>query len=220
MLKLNAVQRRVLGVLIEKSRTTPGGYPLTLNSLLAGCNQLSCREPVMRLSEDEAAKAARELGVLRLAAEADPARGSRVERYRHTAEESLHWNDNEQAVLAELLLRGPQTAGELKTNASRMAPLPDLDGVLQILGRLAAQDPPLVRELPRQPGKNVSRYDHLLYAEEEARVAPVPAVSGPPIPSTALEERVARLEGDLAALRQEFQEFRLKQGKSSLQPPI
>jgi uncharacterized protein YceH (UPF0502 family) len=203
-LKLNPAQRRVLGVLLEKSRTTPGGYPLTLNSLLVGSNQLSCREPVLQLSEDEVAKAARELGRLRLAAEADPGRGARVERYRHTVEESLKWNEIEQAVLAELLLRGPQTAGELKTNASRMATLPDLDGVLQLLSRLAAQNPPLVRELPRQPGKSVPRYDHLLYAEEAA--APPPQTSG------TLEDRVARLEHDLAALRQEIQDLRPKQG--------
>jgi uncharacterized protein YceH (UPF0502 family) len=205
-LKLNVAQRRVLGVLIEKSRTTPGGYPLTLNALLVGCNQLSCREPVLKLSEDEVAKAARELGTMRLAAEAEAGRGARVERYRHTVDETLQWNDLQQAVLAELLLRGPQTAGELKTNASRMATLPDLDGVLQLLGRLAAQDPPLVRELPRQPGKSVPRYDHLLYAEEAAPPPPQAPAPG------SLEDRVARLEHDLAALRQEIQDLRPRQG--------
>jgi uncharacterized protein YceH (UPF0502 family) len=208
-LKLDAAQRRVLGVLIEKSRTTPGAYPLTLNSLLVGCNQLSCREPVLRLTEDEVAKAARELGAMRLAAEADPGRGSRVERYRHTVEESLQWNDVQQAVLAELLLRGPQTAGELKTNASRMATLPDLDGVLQLLGRLAAQVPPMVRELPRQPGKSVPRYDHLLYAEGEARAEPDAAASVPStLPSGPLEDRVARLEREVSAFRKELQDLR------------
>ena len=91
-LKLSLAQRRVLGVLIEKSRTTPGGYPLTLNALLVGCNQLSCREPVLKLGEDDVAKAARQLGDLKLAAEADPGRGARVERYRHTVEETLRWD--------------------------------------------------------------------------------------------------------------------------------
>ena len=201
-LKLNVAQRRVLGVLIEKSRTTPGGYPLTLNALLVGCNQLSCREPVLKLSEDEVAKAARELGSMRLVAEADPGRGARVERYRHTVEESLQWNELQQAVLAELLLRGPQTAGELKTNASRMATLPDLDGVIQLLSSLAAKDPPLVRELPRR------RYDHGFYAEEPQAGAPSPQ---PPTSGT-LEDRVARLEHELAALRQEIQDLRSKPG--------
>ena len=199
-LKLTVAQRRVLGVLIEKSRTTPGGYPLTLNALLVGCNQLSCREPVLKLGEDEVAKAARELGTMRLAAEADLGRGARVERYRHTVDETLKWNDLEQAVLAELLLRGPQTAGELKTNASRMATLPDLDGVIQLLSSLAAKDPPLIRELPRR------RYDHLLYAEETAAPAP------PTTTSESLEDRVARLEQDLASLRQEIQDLRNKGG--------
>ena len=109
--------------------------------------------------------------------------------------------------MAELLLRGPQTAGELKTNASRMTTLPDLDGVLQLLSGLAAQDPPLVRELPRQPGKSVPRYDHLFYPEEEA-AAPAPS----PVPPPALEERVARLERELSALREEIQELRRKPG--------
>lgn len=200
-LKLNAAHRRVLGVLIEKSKTTPGGYPLTLNALLVGCNQLSCREPVMKLSEDEVAKAARELGTMGLAAEADPGRGARVERYRHTVEESLKWNDLRQAIVAELLLRGPQTAGELKTNASRMTELPDLDGLVRLLREMAAQEPPLVQELPRQPGKSAVRFDHLLYSEE-------PAIAAPLAPPSDLEGRVANLERELAALREEIRELR------------
>ena len=202
-LKLNAAQRRALGVLIEKSKTTPGGYPLTLNALLVGCNQLTCREPLMRMTEDEAAKAARELGALGLAAEADPGRGARVERYRHTVDESLKWNEARQAVMAELLLRGPQTAGELKTNASRMATLPDLEALVGILKEMASQDPPLVVELPRQPGKSAARFDHLLYSEERA-----PSAAPPPVPPSDLEARVAKLESELAAMKQEIQQLR------------
>lgn len=211
-LKLNAVQRRVLGVLIEKSRTTPQGYPLTLNALVVGSNQVSCREPVMRVSEDEVAKAARQLGERRLAAEVEPERGARVERYRHTVEETLRWNEAQQAVMAELLLRGPQTAGELKTNASRMAPLPELESVVRLLKDFAAQDPPVVRELPRQPGKSASRYDHLLYSEDEARVQPEAVGSSAPASSTTLESRIEKLEGEVAALREELQALRLKPG--------
>jgi uncharacterized protein len=144
-------------------------------------------------------------------AEADPGRGARVERYRHAAEETLRWNEVQQAVMAELLLRGPQTAGELKTNASRMAALPELDGVLRLLSDLAAQNPPMVRELPRQPGKSVPRYDHLLYLEEESRGEP--AASAAPPSAAGLESRVAKLESELAALRQELQELRLKSGQ-------
>lgn len=188
--KLDAAQRRVLGVLIEKARTTPAGYPLTLASLVAGCNQLSCREPVMKLTEDDVAKAARILREQNLVAEVD---GARVERYRHRVEETLGWTDAQQAILAELLLRGAQTAGELRTNAARMAPMPELDAVTKLLEEL-----PPVRELPRQPGKSVRRYDHLLYAEEPAAAAPV-SPSAPP----SLEARVAKLEAEVAALREQ-----------------
>jgi len=208
-LKLNATQRRVLGVLIEKSRTTPTGYPLTLNALLVGCNQLSCRDTVMKLGEDEIARAARELGTLGLAAEADPGRGARVERYRHSVEETLKWTPAQQAILAELLLRGPQTPGELKTNASRMAELPDLDSLVPLLREMAGQTSPVLRELPRQPGKSAARFDHLLYAEEAPVPAPTPPATGaPPPPPSPLEARVAKLETELEALRQELRELR------------
>lgn len=200
-LKLDAAQRRVLGVLMEKSLATPGSYPLTLNTVVAGCNQLSCREPVMRLTDDETAKALRELKDLGLVAELDPGPNARVERYKHTVEERLDWNQYKQAIVAELLLRGPQTPGELKANASRMAPLPDLQAVTMILEAFRAQDPPIVRELPRQPGKSASRYEHLLAADQ-----PEAPVAAPP-PAT-LEARVAKLEQELAALRQELHRLR------------
>ncbi len=214
-LKLNAAQRRVLGVLIEKSRTTPTAYPLTLNALLVGCNQLSCRDPVMKLGEDDIARAARELGALGLAAEADPGRGARVERYRHGVEETLKWTPVQQAILAELLLRGPQTPGELKTNGSRMAELPELDSLVGLLREMAAQASPVLRELPRQPGKSVARFDHLLYAEEAPAPASTPLGSAAPLPpSSPLEERVAKLEAEIEALRQELRELRLSSGSA------
>src|SRR5260221_11585256 len=118
--RLTSVQRRVLGVLIEKSMTTPTGYPLTLNSVLTGCNQLSCREPVMELSEPEVAQALQELKKLKLAKEADYAPGSRGDRFQHAAQGEFGAEAASLALLAELLLRGPQTAGELKTNGSRV----------------------------------------------------------------------------------------------------
>lgn len=195
-LKFTAVQRRVLGVLVEKALTTPAAYPLTLNALVAGCNQLSCRDPVMRLTDDEVARALRELQERQLVAEIG---GARVERYRHELEARLGWNEYRQAVIAELLLRGAQTPGELKANASRMAALPDLDAVHMILEAFATQDPPVVRELPRQPGKSAARFDHLLYADGEP--ARAPAAPAPP-PADSLEARVARLEAEVAALRE------------------
>ncbi len=204
-LSLTVVQRRVLGVLIEKALTTPAGYPLTLNSLVAGCNQLSCRDPVMRLSEDEIAKALRELSELQLVSEVPPERGGRVERFRHDVEERLGWNEYKQAIVAELLLRGAQTPGELKTNASRMAPIPDLQCVGMILEAFSTQDPPIVREMPRQPGKSASRYQHLFAPDSES--ASPPATAPPP---QGLEARVAKLEADLAALRQEVQQWKAR----------
>lgn len=200
-MKLTAHQRRVLGVLIEKSLTTPGQYPLTLNALVAGCNQLSCRDPVMKLGDDDVAKALRELEERKLAQEVAPERGGRTERYKHTVEDTLQWNQFRQAVIAELLLRGAQTPGELKANASRMAPLPDLDAVTMILQAFAGES--LVHELPRQPGKRESRYDHLLYAEETPAAA-----APPPPPPQGLEARIAQLEREVAELRQEVRNLR------------
>jgi uncharacterized protein len=207
MPRLDTVQRRVLGVLLEKALTTPGSYPLTLNALVAGCNQLSCRDPVLKLSEDEVAKGIRELEELRLVSEIAPDRNARVERYRHNTEEQYGWNQYRQAVMAELLLRGPQTPGELKGNASRMAPLPDLDAVLMILQAFVTEQ--LVRELPRQPGKRESRFDHLVYAEEKAPAAT--SAAGPAPAASTLEDRVARLETEVAILRQELQNLRPRQ---------
>lgn len=165
--KLNAIQRRVFGVLIEKSLTTPGGYPMTMNSLLTGCNQLTCREPVMQLSEGEIARALHELQIMGnpLVRQAEVDRTARANRFEHLAEQRFGWDRRERAIMAELLLRGPQTAGELKTNGSRMAPFDDLPGVLSLLTELGCHEPPYVRELPRQPGRSTVRYDHLLYAE-------------------------------------------------------
>jgi hypothetical protein len=207
-LKLTAHQRRVLGVLIEKSLTTPAGYPLTLNSLLVGCNQLTCREPVMSLNEDEVARAVRELEAMNLAGESDLGRGARVERYAHKVEESSRWNPHQQAVMAELLLRGPQTAGELKTNASRMAAIPDLGVATMILEAFATESPPLVRELPRQPGRSAARFDHACYAEGEPQAAagtPAPVSRGN---EASLEARLARLEEEVAVLRRQVESMR------------
>ncbi len=191
---LDPARRRVLGVLVEKAFTTPGSYPLTLSALVAGCNQLTCREPVLKLTEDEVARAARELGAARLVEEVS---GARVERYRHRVEEEWGWTGPRLALVAELLLRGPQTAGELKTNASRMVQLPELEGVVALLKEFAARTPPVVRELPRQPGKSAVRFDHLWYGPDEA--APPAAAEAP-----GLEARVAALEAEVAALREEL----------------
>src|SRR5688500_17602973 len=133
---LTAPRRRVLGTLIEKAFTTPAGYPLTLNALVAGCNQLTCRDPVTRYAEAAVAQAVQELKRLHLVKEGEYQQGARVDRLLHDV--SALWDDRQRAILAELLLRGPQTAGELKTNASRMTPMPDLPAVSAILAAFAA----------------------------------------------------------------------------------
>ncbi len=203
--KLTPAQRRVLGVLIEKSMTTPGQYPLTMNSLLTGCNQLTCRDPVLTLSEGDVAKAVFELQQWQLVAQAPPDRTARANRFVHNVEQRFGFGARERALMAELLLRGPQTIGELKGNASRMTPLEDLHYVSELLGALAGREPPFVRELPRQPGKSVVRYDHLFYPDDEPREYSMPAPRieiVAPSAAGSLEERVARLESDLTALRE------------------
>lgn len=234
-LKLNAVQRRVLGVLIEKSMTTPGSYPMTLHALVTGCNQLTCRDPVMTLTEAEVSKAVYELQQMRIVKQADPDRTARVNRFRHNVEERWGWDNRQRAVMAELLLRGPQTVGELKANAARMTPITELAYVAGLLADFAGQDPPLVRELPRQPGRSVTRFDHMFYPEDEAQAAttvatvagPAPAPAEPaaepavpPAPAgadvSALEARVAKLETELAELREQIRS--LREGPRSPEP--
>lgn len=223
-LKLNAIQRRVLGVLIEKSLTTPGSYPMSLNALVAGCNQLTCREPIMQASEADVSKAVYDLQRMLIVKQADPDRSARVNRFKHNVEERWGWDNRQRAVIAELLLRGPQTVGELKGNASRMSPITELQFVSDLLAAFAAQDPPLVRELPRQPGRSATRWDHLFYPEDEPRNIPELAGGGAAAPIAApaethavateaaavveLRTRVERLEAEVAALRAELQALR------------
>ncbi len=218
--RLNAVQRRVFGVLIEKSLTTPGGYPMTLNALVTGCNQLTCREPVMQLTEGEVGRALHELQIWRdgpLVRQADVDRTARSNRFEHLAEQRFAWDKRQRAIMAELLLRGPQTAGELKTNASRMAGYDDLQMVLNILEDLARHDPPCVRELPRQPGRSTVRYDHLFHSEPtETAPAPLAAISTPAVADASLEDRLTRLEHEMAELRQQF--LQLQQSVQGARP--
>lgn len=191
---LDPIQRRVLGVLIEKSMTTAGSYPLTLTALTTGCNQLSCRDPVMHLNEGEVGAALHVLQRYQLAGQAPPDRNARSNRFVHRVEERFGWDTRERALMAELLLRGPQTPGELKTNASRMSHLDDLQYVMELLAGLAKRETPFVLELPRQPGKGAARWDHCLYPEGEVRVAVGPAA---PASVTAVTG-VAAAEGESA----------------------
>lgn len=204
---LNNVEVRVLGCLIEKELATPEYYPLTLNSLTTACNQKSNRDPVMALEESEVVRALDGLKMKHVAIQA--ADSGRVPRYRHILSERLRFSPAELAVLAELLLRGPQTLGELRTRAERMHPFADLTAVEQVLGELSERTPPLVMRLPRQPGRKESRFAHLLAGEPDLSAEERPAgPEGARLQVMAENERLAALESEVAALRAEVAELR------------
>ncbi|WP_305043781.1 YceH family protein [Geoalkalibacter sp.] len=206
-LLLNDVEIRVLGCLLEKEMATPEYYPLTLNALTNACNQKSNRDPVMSLEDADVIRALDALRTRGLAMQS--AEGVRVPRYRHTLAEKLHLEPPQLAVLAELLLRGPQTLGELRTRAERMQPLADLAVVEEILGELAEHSPALATQLPRQPGQKENRYAHLLAGSPAVDTAPrgVPPEAAR-VQVTAVDQRIAQLEEEVAALRLEIAELR------------
>src|SRR6202044_3886965 len=158
---LSDVEVRVLGALIEKDITTPDYYPLSLNALVNACNQKNNREPVMTLAEETVRTALAMLQEKRLAGPASGA-DSRVTKYEHRLQEAFNFDRREIAILCALLLRGPQTPGELRGRAERMHRFEDLGQVQSTLQRLAQRDPSVVKVLPRQPGTKEARYAHLL----------------------------------------------------------
>src|SRR5262249_53787138 len=166
-IQLSEVEARVLGSLIEKEITTPDYYPLSLNALVNACNQKNNREPVMNLDEDAVRNALDGLQSHRLAG---PARGadSRVTKYEHRIQEAFNFTRGETAILCVLLLRGPQTPGELRGRTERMFRFEHLDDVQYTLQRVIEREPPLVAMLQRQPGTKESRYIHLLSGQVEA----------------------------------------------------
>jgi uncharacterized protein YceH (UPF0502 family) len=206
-LQLNAHEARVLGVLIEKELTTPDQYPLSLNALTAGCNQKNNRDPQTDYSEAEVVVALTGLTAKHLAGRSHPA-GSRVERYHHAALAVLEIDAAQSAVLAELLLRGPQQPGELRTRASRMAPIDTLERLGELLESLRALG--WTRNLGRFAGERAERWGQTLCAAAPAVVpsssspapASVPRAAAPDLTARVgeLEARVARLEKLLAEL--------------------
>jgi uncharacterized protein len=204
MTQLTPDESRVLGVLIEKATTTPEQYPLSLNAVVNGANQKNNRDPVITMQEGDAFEALEGLRAKGLVVRVDMA-GSRVNKYRHQAGEALHVRAAELAILAELLLRGPQTLGELRGRASRMHPLESLDVVKQMLRALEAREEPLVRELPPAAGSRAERYAQLLSPDLHPLDAPATAASSPvgASPSTAasLAQRVEELETEVRSLR-------------------
>ncbi len=197
----DAVEIRVLGSLIEKQRTTPDVYPLSLNALRAACNQSTNREPVVAYDEPTIRAALDRLGRKRWARLASGA-GSRAVKYRHLLDEALALPDPEISVLTVLMLRGPQTLGELKQRSERLHPFGSLEDVERTLDGLAERR--LVERLPRRPGQKEQRYAHLLSRDAHPRAgdgaepARAPAVDG----GATLEERVARLEAAVASLQE------------------
>jgi uncharacterized protein len=217
-LHLDAVERRVLGSLLEKEITTPEYYPLTLNALVAACNQKSNREPVMELDEASVRSALRRLAEKELAGDARSE--GRVARFEHRLGEVLNLGRRESAILCTLLLRGAQTPGELRGRSERMHRIEDLDELQLVLQKLIAHDPPLAVLLPRQPGTKESRYADGLGGEQEALSATPAAATNDAtnIHSfgadqsdqriVALEAEVAQLRAELESLRQQFDRFR------------
>jgi uncharacterized protein YceH (UPF0502 family) len=196
-LLLHPVEVRVLGSLLEKEITTPEYYPLSLNALINACNQKSNRDPTVNFDEaavEPALHSLRDKGLLLSITGA----GSRVQKYAHRISEKLNLGRPELAILCELMLRGPQTLGELRTRGERMHPFDDLDQVQSVIDRL----PELIVKLERRPGEKESRFAHLL--------------SGPPAVSHAESEtpahhrqdRVATLEAEVAQLRNELEDLR------------
>ena len=210
---LTEVETRVLGSLIEKDITTPDYYPLSLNALVNACNQKNNREPVMTLDEETVRQALSSLQEKRMAGPASGA-DSRVTKFEHRLQEVFNFDRREIAVVCVLLLRGPQTPGELRSRTDRMYHFEALDDIVATLDRLAQRDPPLARVLPRQPGTKESRYTHLFSGEpQETNVAraPSPANAGANCASdrlAMLEEEVARLRQDLSEVQQQLAAFR------------
>lgn len=200
-IQLSDVEARVLGSLIEKEITTPDYYPLSLNALVNACNQKNNREPVMNLDEEAVRNALDGLQSHRLAG---PARGAdgRVTKYEHRIQEVFNFTRGETAILCVLLLRGPQTPGELRGRTERMFRFEHLDDVQATLQRLMERDPALAAMLQRQPGTKESRYMHLLSGQVES------APESANVPREDKRTGVARLEEEFEKLRAEVDEVK------------
>ncbi len=211
LLVLDLIQARVLGSLVEKASTTPETYPLTLNALVVACNQKTSREPVMEVEPGAAGHAVRQLedrGLVKVV------HGARALRYEHRFDEAYTVTARQRAVLCLLLLRGPQTLGELLIRSERLASFPSIDDVRDTLDRLVAREPPMALRVGRAPGQREDRYMHLLCGAAaaqaaaasmasagESSAASVLAHEGMAARLTELEARVGSLEAALAELR-------------------
>jgi uncharacterized protein YceH (UPF0502 family) len=206
---LSPEEVRVLGCLLEKQRTTPDAYPLSLNALRAACNQSTNREPVVQYDEETIRDALNRLSRRRFT-RLTSYHGSRTAKYRHLVDEALQIGPEEQAVLAVMMLRGPQTPGELLQRTERLFHFPDSATLHAVLERLMQRE--LVTRYERRPGQREERYGHQLGGEAEERaVAAVPAPAPGPPPAGG-EDRLDRLERELAELRAEVAALREELG--------
>ena len=206
---LDAIETRVVGALAEKALATPDHYPLSLNALVAACNQKSAREPVTAYAEREVRDAADRL-MRRGLAGTTSGSGHRVAKYRHLLDRALDLSRRELAALAVLLLRGPQTAGEIRTRTARLTDFASVDDAEEALWLLSDRDEPLVVRLPRGPGQSTDRFAHTLAGNVEA-AAPVTDAEPEGVPvsgGSTLAERVEALEAEVARLRDEMEAFR------------
>jgi len=202
---LSDVEVRVLGCLIEKEITTPDYYPLSLNALVVACNQSSNRHPVVHYDEEtveQAADALREKKLVHLIARGE----SRVTKYRHVVYEAMNMGRPDIAVMCVLMLRGPQTAGEIRTRTNRLYDFATPEQVETTLTALMAANPPFVVRLPRQTGQKEVRFAHLLSGEVQMSGLEVE----PEVQSEIEPDRIDKLEREVAQLRREFEEFRKK----------
>lgn len=201
---LEPIELRVLATLMEKARTVPDSYPLTLNAVVAGCNQKTSRDPILSVSDAQAQDALDTLRQLSLVFETS---GGRVARWEHNFQRVVGVPDQSAAILGLLVLRGPQTAGELRIATERWHRFADISSVEAFLDELQERAEekggPLVVRLPRLPGMREQRWAHLLGGPVDLSAAP--ADSAPPLARSALESRVASLEDDVAALRETVQ---------------
>ena len=212
-LLLNEVECRVLGSLVEKEIATPEYYPLSLNALVNACNQKSNREPLMSLDEAAVRDALVSLDKESLVRSVSGSE-SRVTKFEHRLQEAFNFYRHEIAILCVLLLRGPQTPGELRVRTERMHTFDDLGAVHSSLQHLMRREPPLVKALPRQPGTKEVRYAHLLSGDVAGATTPVesePASLSEPERegrATKLEEEVASLRREVAELKEHFAQFK------------
>ena len=202
-LQLNSAETRVLGALIEKEFATPDYYPLSLNALGAACNQKSNRDPVMSLDEDTVLAAVEGLKAKGLVLGISGSE-HRVHKYAHRLGEVFNFDRREQSLICVLMLRGPQTVGELRGRTERLYSFDSLDDVEATLSRLMERTPRLVSKLARQPGEKEARFAHLLAGEPEISSLPAAPVEH----RSPAEDRLDRLETELAELKRQFEEFR------------